>query len=210
MIPSPAKAVVFFGPPCERISSTIRTLSPGRSSAWQLVIPRASAVRSATFLLSPVSITALRTPIAFSRSIAVLAEGFILRHFPIDNGAGVDSVNCCIYYCTTFIGPFKFNIFKLHQLFISRQYVLSGNHSLYTAARDFFQTFDLGFRYTLSVKLHGLGDRMRGSALGVSGDLQEFLLRDIFRKELFHGKDAFRQRSVLSNTTVSIRASAST
>ena len=78
LIPSPTKASFSFSDLFARSSSTLETLSAGRSSLWTSPIPRSAATDSATFFPSPVSITVLVMPAFFRFSIASLAWGLIM------------------------------------------------------------------------------------------------------------------------------------
>ena len=76
LIPSPTKASFPLSIFCSRSSSTLATLSPGRSSAYTSSIPRSAATCSATFRESPVSMTVFSIPAERSARIASFACGF--------------------------------------------------------------------------------------------------------------------------------------
>ena len=76
LMPSPTKASLAPDGFFSSCSSTFATLSAGRSWLYTWSTPRSAATRSATAPASPVSMTVLSTPAAFSCRMASLAVGF--------------------------------------------------------------------------------------------------------------------------------------
>ena len=76
LMPSPTKASFAPSGFSARSSSTLATLSAGRSSLYTRPTPRSAATCSATRRLSPVSMTVCCTPARFSVSTARWAVGF--------------------------------------------------------------------------------------------------------------------------------------
>ena len=78
LIPSPAKASLFFPVCSARSFSSSSTFSPGRSSARTSSIPISRATACAAFSRSPDSMTVFRIPAAFISRTASFTPSLIL------------------------------------------------------------------------------------------------------------------------------------